>query len=104
MAEIKRVADGTMTDAALMAIGSAVDIWGTEQCVNASTCYEANSAGQTSGTARVALKAGLYPVKVGGCYVLRRTGHHKAARIVAILVTAVDVGLGVKAYRLSRQK
>lgn len=103
MAEVKRVADGTFTDAAMIAVGSAVDIWGTERCISNGTCTELNPLGQDSGTSRLAVKAAMYPLKVGACYTLRRHGYHKAARILAVVVTAVDVGLGIHAIRLSNQ-
>jgi len=103
--EIKRVADGTFTDAAIIGAGSAFDIWATERCISRNPlCYEANPLGKDSGSQRIALKAGVYPLKVGISYFFRRTRHHRTARIFAVSFALLDGAIGVNNYRLSRKK
>lgn len=100
--QVRKVADGTLADAAILGVAGAFDIWATERCVARNpSCYEANPLGKDSGTSRLALKAALYPVKVGGSYILRRKSHHGLARVYTIAVAAVDVALGVRALRLA---
>lgn len=96
--EVRKVADGTFLDATFIAAGSAFDVWATDHCISKGKCYELNPLGQIP-TQRLALKAGLYPVKVGACYLLRRWGHHNWARGAALGVTAIDVFLGAKALK-----
>lgn len=96
--QVRKVADGTFLDATFIAAGSAFDVWATDHCISKGKCYELNPLGQIP-TQRLALKAGLYPVKVGACYLLRRWGHHNWARGAALGVTAIDVFLGAKALK-----
>lgn len=96
LAEVRRVADGTFTDAALIGAASAFDIWSTERCITRNPrCYEANPLGADSGSSRIALKAGVYPLKVGVSYGLRRLGHHGWARVAALVFSAIDVAVGI---------
>lgn len=103
MAEVKRVADGTFTDAAIIGVASGFDIWTTEHCFATNPdCSEMNWLGQDSGSSRIALKAAAYPVKVGTSYILRRKGHHNWARGVTIAIAAIDILAGVRNLRNSR--
>lgn len=102
--QIKKTADGTMTDAAIIGVCSAFDVWATERCISRNpNCYEANSLGKDSGTQRLAVKAAMYPVKVGLVYLLRRLNHHNWARGAAVVVGSIDIGFGVHALNKSRK-
>jgi hypothetical protein len=102
LAEVKRVADGTFTDAGIIGVGAAFDLWTTAHCLERnSSCYEANPLGSVA-EKRIALKAAVYPLEVGACYWLRRMGKHKAARWVAVGLTAFHVGLGINNLRTAQ--
>lgn len=102
--EVRRVADGTFLDAAIIAPGVGLDLWTTGRCEK---CRElnpliANSQGYPDALKAVGLKAAAYPVEVGACYILRRSGHHNWARGLAIGMTVVHVGVGVHNLRNTR--
>jgi hypothetical protein len=93
--ETKRVADGTFTDGAILAVSSAWDIWTTERCIARNpNCYELNPLGKDSGASRIALKSAYFPIALGSSYVLRRAGHHKTARISTLVISAAQIAVG----------
>ena len=102
--EVKRVADGTFSDAVLIGVGSGFDMYMTEKCIVENPgCYESIGVNQVNGTARLALKGGLYPAKVGACYYLRRLGKHKLARALALGFFSIDTYAGYKNFKNSRK-
>lgn len=103
--EVDKTADGTLFDASIIGLCSSFDIWATERCISRNPgCYEGNEGGKDSGTQRLALKAGVYPIKVGGVYLLRRLGHHNWARGAAIGISLIDTAFGIHALNKSKGK
>lgn len=93
--EIRKVADGTLLDATIIAPGVSFDLWTTSHCLEQNrACYEQNPLGSTA-EKRIALKAAAFPMEIGACYVLRRTGHHNWARGLAIGLTVFHAVIGV---------
>ena len=94
---------GTVVDAVLMGVPGVWDVWATERCISNGTCGELHPLAQSRG-ARLALKIGMFPVKVGGSYWLRRQGRHGLARWMAIGAGVVDLGAGTRNFVLWRRK
>lgn len=99
--EVRRVADGTFLDAAIIAPGLGFDLWTTGRCEG---CRElnpliANSKGYPDALKATGLKAAVGPLEVGACYVLRRQGHHNWARGLAIGLTVFHAAVGIHNLR-----
>lgn len=94
--EVRKVADGTFMDSVIIAPGLGFDLWTTGKCEG---CRELNpliadSQGYPNALKAVGLKAAVFPVEVGACYMLRRNGHHNWARGLAIGLTVMHAVIG----------
>jgi hypothetical protein len=89
--QIVSVADGIAADSLKLGLGWALDTGSTGIALDrCPTCYESNPAGINVET-RMSLKLAGNLTALGACYVLRRTGHSRAASVLSWL------GLGLQA-------
>lgn len=94
--DVKRTADGTFLDAAIIAPAGFWDVYTTEKCFQENPrCAELNRLG-FNGTTRVGVKTAVYPLKVAVRYALRRLHHHHWARVTALVFAGVDVAQGFR--------
>ena len=70
------------------------DIVTTNKALKTPGTYEINPLAQSNG-ARIGLKAGGMVASVGLAYLLHRTGHHKAERIVPLIFAGVSGGAAI---------
>jgi hypothetical protein len=100
---LEGIADDVMADAVWLAGANAADLYSTSYMLKrCATCFEANPLGHDA-EARIALKAAAYPIEVGACYVLRRTGHRNWATGFRWAIVAVHAALAVNNACLGKQ-
>lgn len=102
---IEKTMDGTAGDFLWIGTSSAADLfttaWALHRCPS---CYEGNPLG-FSVESRVALKAGAAVLVTGGCYKLRRDGHHSSATALRWTFAIISFGLAANnAYHAIKQR